>query len=477
MTSCRTQPQSFSNRPRRRRPRLRAAMALVLALAPGFGRLAMAQDAPPSLILDTEIDETLHADADPIFVAAGLDPKAMKIRIIGDKSLNAFTAGGLEIFVNTGMIVETKTPGELQGVLAHETGHVAGGHIARSGDGNSGAMKTFILTMGLGILAALAGAPDAGAGLAMSSGYFATLNILGYTREQEARADQAAATYLDKAHISGKGLVDFFDNLRYEEVFSYARRYPYFQSHPISSERIEALRVRVSKFADFNKPEDPAAMERHRVMVAKLKAFTNPPSQTLADYKETDTSFPARYARAIAYYKWTQTDQALKQIDGLIADYPTNPYLWELKGQVLFENGKPKDADPAYRKSVELKPDAPLLRVSLAQTLLAEDDPKLIDEAIDQAKRAVTLDNTNAFAWRLLSQAYDSKGMDGMARLAAAEEKFAVGDAKQARIFAMRARERLTKGTPQYRRATDIALTSDPSKDDLEALRKEGVVR
>lgn len=477
MTSCRTQPHSFRSRSRPLR-RLGVAAALLLALAPGFGQVAMAQDdPPPSLLLDTEIDETLHAEADPIFVAAGLDPKSMKIHLIGDKTLNAFTAGGLEEFFNSGIIIETKTPGELQGIIAHETGHVAGGHIARSGEGNSGAMKTFILTMGLGILAALAGAPDAGGALAMSSGYFATLNILGYTREQEARADQAAATYLDKAHLSGKGLVDFFDNLRYEEVFSYARRYPYFQSHPISSERIEGLRVRVSRLPDFNKTATPEEQERHMVMVAKIKAFQNPPSQTLADYKESDTSFAARYARAIAHYKWTQTDVALKEIDGLIADYPANPYLWELKGQVLFESGKPRESDPAYRKAVELKPDAPLLRVSLAQTLLAEDDPKLVDEAISHAKKALTIDNTNAFGWRLLSQGYDAKGMDGMARLAAAEEKFAVGDAKQARIFAMRARERLDKNTPEYRRATDIALTSDPSKDDLEALRREGVVK
>jgi predicted Zn-dependent protease len=338
-------------------------------------------------------------------------------------------------------------------------------------------MKTFILTMGLGILAALAGAPDAGGALAMSSGYFATLDMLGYTRVQESEADQAAASFLDKAHLSGRGLVEFFDNLRYEEVFSYARRYPYFQSHPISSERIEALRVRVGRMPNYGVTDTPEALARHRVMIAKLKAFMNPPSQTLADYKESDTSFEARYARAIAYYKATQTDRAVQAIDALLKDYPNNPYLWELKGQVLFESGKPKESDAPYRRAVELKPDAPLLRVSLAQTLLAEDDPKLIDEVISNARRALDIDNTNAFGWRLLSQAYDAKGMDGMARLAAAEEKFAVGDSKQARVFAMRARARLDKNTPEYRRATDIALTSDPSKDDLEALRKEGAVR
>jgi len=462
---------------------LRGALAGLTALASVAAPAARAQDdSSTSLIRDTEIEEILKEDTAPIFRAAGLNPDDIRILIVGDREINAFAttgpnlgmSSGSVMALNTGLIVETKTPNELLGVVAHETGHIAGGHIARSGEGTKTAMKTFLLTMGLGIMAALAGAPDAGAALLYSSNYFATLDYLAYTREQEARADQAAATYLEAAGMSGKGLVDFFNKFRYQEVFDAARRYPFFQSHPLSSDRIEALRARVEKLPHYATKDSPDAQARHDLMVAKLKAFINPPGQTFADYPEGDSSFIARYARAIAYYKANETDRSLKAIDALIADYPKDPYLFELKGQVLFESGKIKDSEAPYRRSVELKPNAPLLDINLGQTLVAEDDPTKLDEAITYLKRAVDRESDNAFAWRVLAQAYDAKGEGGMARLATAEQEFALGQMKDARIFAMRARELLPRNTPQWRRATDIVLVSQPSSDDLKSLAQQG---
>jgi len=473
MASARLRPVCPSKSSRLSRLGLAAAV-LIAAMAPGAPPARAQDDGSMSIIRDTEIEETLRADADPIFVAAGLNPKAVKLHLVGDKDLNAFVSNGQQMFIFSGLIIETKTPNQLIGVMAHETGHMAGGHLARSGEGQKSAMKTFLLTMGLGILAAAAGAPDAGAALLYSASYFATLDYLGYSRIQEAQADQAAATYLDAAGESGKGLVDFFDTFRYEEVFSQARRYPFFQSHPLTSDRIEALRVRVQKLPNYGKSDSPEAIERHKVMVAKLKAFLNPPNQTFVDYKETDTSFAARYARAIAYYKATEPDKAIRAIDALLKDYPDNPYLWELKGQVLFEAGQSAASEAPYRKSVELKPDAPLLRLNLGQTLIAEDDPAKLDEAVTNIRFALDRENDNAFGWRLLAQAYDAKGEPGLARLATAEQDFALGQLGEARMFAMRARELLPRNTPQWRRATDIVLVSQPTRDDLKALGQPG---
>ena len=445
----------------------------LLASGPGIPR---AQDDPSaSLIRDTEIEQILHEDIDPIFVAAGIRPSAVQLHIIGAKDLNAFVAGGQQMFVYSGLIMETKTPNELIGVLAHETGHMAGGHLARSGEGEKSAMRTFFLTMGLGILAMAAGAPDAGAALIYNANYFATLNYLGYSRIQEAQADQAALTYLEAAGESGKGFVDFFDNFRYQEVFDEAHRYPFFQSHPLTSERIEALRVRAEKLPHYGVVDSPEALAKHQIMVAKLKAFINPPYQTLVDYKESDTSFAARYARAIAYYKETEPELAIKAIDGLITDYPGDPYLYELKGQVLFEIGKVADSEAPHRKSVELMPDAPLLQINLGQTLIAENDPAKLDEAIGHLQHAIDKESDNAFAWRLMAQAYDSKNEPGMARLATAEQDFALGQLKDARVFAMRARELLPRNTPQWRRATDIVLVSEPSKNDVRTVSGDGL--
>jgi predicted Zn-dependent protease len=459
----------------KRRPRSAwLAATAVLALLPGLllPATANAQVAGIAIIRDSEIEDILHRDGEAMWRAAGLNPATVRVVLVGDKDLNAFTAGGQTIYINTGLIQQTQNPNQLIGVLAHETGHITGGHVARD-TGNKPALATYLLTMGLGILAAVAGSPAAAGGLLYSSDYFATLTYLGYSRVQEASADQAAATSLEKAGISGKGLVDFFDNFRYQEVFDDARKYRFFQSHPLSSDRIDALRSRVSKSKYYNDVDSPEQLAQHAIMVAKLKAFMNAPQQTFIDYKETDTSFPARYARAIAYYRALETDHALKLTDGLLADYPSNPYLWELKGQILFESGKPKDAEAAHRRSVELKPDSPLLQINLGQTLMAEEDKTKVDDAIAHIRKALETENDNAMGWRLLAEAYDAKGDAGRARLAVAEQDFNLGQMKDARVFAMRARELLPKNTSEWRRATDIVLASQPSQEELKSMSRQ----
>ncbi len=442
----------------------------MLAPAPALAQA----EAAPSIIRDTEIEAILHQDADPIFAAAGLDPKSVQIHIIADKELNAFSASGQQLFLNTGLILETKTPNQLIGVIAHETGHIAGGHLARSGAIGHQALGPLLLGIGLGILAAAAGSPDGAAALIYSSGYFAGISALGYSREQESRADQAAVTYLEKAGVSGRGLVDFFNNFRYQEVFDDEKKFPFFRDHPLTDDRIEALATRVAQQPHVGADDSPEATFRHAVMKAKLDGFLGVPGPTLAKYPETDSSFPARYARAIAYYKETETAKALAAIDALIAEQPANPYLWELKGQVLFEAGRAADAEPAHRRSVDLKPDAPLLRVNLAQTLIALNDPKRLDEAIGDLGRALAQEPENALGWRLLAEAYDSQGHDGLARLAAAEQNFYLGQLADARVFALRARDLLKKDSPQWRRATDIILASKPTADDLKAMGRQG---
>ncbi|MBV8594402.1 MAG: M48 family metallopeptidase [Caulobacteraceae bacterium] len=459
--------------PSRIRSALAGALMLGVALAPAIRASAQA-GAGVSLIRDTEIEAILHDEADPIFIAAGLDPKAVKINMISDKELNAFSAGGEALYLNTGLILETKTPNQLVGVIAHETGHIAGGHIARSGAMTKAALGPMLISVGLGVLAALAGAPDAAAGLVFSSGYFGELSALGYSREQEARADQAAVTYLEKAGQSGRGLVEFFNNFRYQEVFDDERKYPFFRDHPLTDDRIEALAARVEQQPHVGVTDTQAQLDAHAIMKAKLEAFIGGVGQTLTDYPDTDTSFPARYARAIAYYKETDTGHALAAIEALIADRPDDPYLYELKGQVLFEIGRAREAIAPHQRSVDLAPDAPLLRINLAQAQIAAGDPKLLDAAIANLARALGAEHDNPLGWRLLAEAQDARGEPGLARLAAAEQNFYLGQLLEARTFAVRAREILKKGTPEYRRATDIILASKPSARDLKLLGVDG---
>jgi predicted Zn-dependent protease len=450
---------------------LAATVAACLALQPAA---AAAQESGISLIRDTEIEAILRKDSEPIFAAAGVESKNIDILLIGSKDLNAFAGPGtMGIF--TGLILESENPNQLQGVIAHEVGHLAGGHSARSGEMSRAGMRPFLLTMGLGVLAALAGSGEAAAGLMGSASYFGTLGAMGYSREQESRADQAGASNLENAGLSGRGLVEFFDNFRYQEVFQEARRFAYFRSHPLSSNRIEALRARVEKLPHYDAVDPPEAIAEHAIMKAKLEGFINP-QKAIVDYSETDTSYPARYARAIAYYQMREPDRALKLIEPMLQEQPNNPYLWELKGQILFEYGRAKEAEAPQRKSVELMPEAPLLRINLGQTLIALGDRAKTDEGIAELRKALTQEDDNAVAWRLLAEAYDKRGDAGLARLATAEYNFAVGDSRQARVFAMRAREMLQKDTPEWRRATDIVLTSEPSKEDLKDLAREGSI-
>lgn len=436
-----------------------AAVGLLLASASP----AAAQNA----IRDTEIEGIIHEWSDPVFTAMGLEPSEIEILLINEADLNAFATRGRILGVNTGLILKTRSANELLGVIAHEAGHIKNRHTLRDGAQGAG-MQPMLMTMALGALAIAAGAPDAGAVLLGNSQYFGTLSALRYMTHQEGEADNTGARALQNAGESGRGLLSFFENFRSQEVFSDARRYPYFRSHPLSSDRIENLRRFVAEQSNYNHQDSPERVAEHALILAKIHAFMDAPNQTLRDYPESDTSLPARYARTIAWYRDGQTDRALAAVDVFLAEQPDNPYFWELKGQILFEEGRPEEAIGAHQRSVELKPDAPLLRINLGHALIETHDPAKLDEAVNQLKRATALEHDNTMGWRLLSQAYASQNKEGEARLASAEMYFAMGAEQQATQFALRARDMLTPGTAEWTRAMDIVFASGATQDDID---------
>jgi predicted Zn-dependent protease len=439
-----------------------AVMAVVLAATAGPA-------AAQSTIRDTEIEGIIRDWSDPVFVAMGLDPAEVEVLLVADNDLNAFATRGRIMGINTGLILRTEDPNQLLGVIAHEAGHIKNRHTLRDGAQGAG-LQPMIMSMALGALAILAGEPGAGAALLGSGQYFGTLGALRYLQSQEGEADITAARGLEAAGESGRGLVSFFENFRSQEVFSDARRYPYFRSHPLSGQRIEALRRPVEAMSNYDQVDSPERMAQHALIRAKIQAFMNPPTQTLRTYLETDTSFPARYARAIAWYRDGRTQRALDATDALIAEDQDNPYLWELRGQILFEEGRPEEAIAAHRRAVEFLPDAPLFRINLAHALIETNDATRLDEAVDHLKTATARESDNTLAWRLLSQAYSSQGKEGEARLASAELYFAAGGEEQATQFALRARDMLPRGSIEWRRAMDIVLASGATMDDINDL-------
>ena len=424
--------------------------------------------AAQSAIRDTEIEGIIREWSDPVFTAIGLEPSEIEILLVGDNELNAFATPGRVLGVNTGLILRTRNPNELLGVIAHEAGHIKNRHTLRDGARDAG-MQPMIMSMALGALAIAAGSPTAGAALLGSSTYFGALSSLRYISQQEGEADNSAAHALEAAGESGRGLVEFFENFRSQEVFSDERRYPFFRSHPLSSARIENLRRLVSESPHYDHVDSPERLAQHALILAKISAFMDPPNQTLRTYPSTDTSIPARYARAIAWYRDGQTNRALTAVDAFIEEQPDNPYFWELKGQILFEESRPVEAIEAHQHSVDLKPDAPLLRINLAHALIETNDPTRLGQAVDELKRATAMEKDNTLAWRLLAQAYASQGKDGEARLASAEYYFAQGRQDQATQFALRARDMLQRGSTEWIRAMDIVFASGATQEDIDA--------
>lgn len=445
----------------RKRPiGLRSARAILCALAAlavviGGTSRAHAQ----SLVRDAEIEDTIRGYAEPIFKAAGLDPKAIRIFLVQDKSFNAFVAGGQNLFVNTGLIEELDRPRELIGVIAHETGHIAGGHLARSDEAMANASVPMIAGLLLGIAAAAAGAPDAGMAMIAGGQEMAMRSYLKYSRTQESSADQAAVTYLDATHQSSRGLLETFKRFEGQELMSDKRQDPFIQSHPLSLDRIGALQERVEQSPYANVEEPKSEKESFVRMKAKLIGFLESPNIVARFYPPSDTSVSARYARAISAYRIPDLGTALSQVDSLTKSEPNNPYFYELKGQILLENGRVADAVPVYQKAVALAPREPLIATSLGQAMLATENPALNKPALKALEEALRLDPDNPFGWHQLAIAYARDGQIGMADLATAERQFRGGDPMQARVSASRAVCQLKPGTPAWRRAQDIVST------------------
>ncbi len=434
-----------------RRSAFGAALAFS-AFCLGMPSAASAQ----SLIRDAEIEDTLRLYASPLLVAAGLEPDDVHLLVVNDPTLNAFVAGGQNIFIHTGLILTAETPNEVIGVLAHETGHIAGGHLARAREAMGQAMGPALISIGLGVLAIAAGAPDAGAALIAGSQQFAMANFVRHTQVQESSADQAGAAYLESSGQSGRGLISFFnDNLRPYE-FQTRRIPPYLMTHPFSSDRVEALRLRVAQGAHYDTPDSEENLRRFRFMQAKLVGFIQTQGQTLARYPLSDRSQPARYARAVAYYRVSDLGRARQELETLMAEDPRNAYFQELMGQILFENGRAAESIPYHRRSLQFAPNQPLLLINLARALTAANGRQGADEAIELLSQAAAIEPDNAYAWRELAATRDLRGEQSLAELASAEQNFALGDYAAALSFAERARRTLPRNTPSYQRAADI---------------------
>lgn len=406
-------------------------------------------------IRDAEVEAVLIDFTSPIFQAAGLKPENLKIFIIADSDINAFATTEYSIFLNSGLILKSKTPEQVIGVLAHETGHIAGGHLVGREGMASKASTMAMAGMVLGAAAMLAGSADAATGLMMGSMQMAQNTFMHYSRGQEGSADSAGVKYLDKLQWSSKGFYEFMQLLEKQELLSSERQDLYMRSHPFSHDRVEFLKTHISHspYTQNNLPEK--FYTSYKRILAKLEAFLLPSGQVFFKYRQNNTSVEARYARAIAYYRSQKIVEALTQIESLLRDYPKDPYFWELKGQINFENGNIPTAIVAYQQAKNLKPDAALIRLSYAQAILEANTQAYNHEAINELNKVLQKEKENPFAWHLLAIAHGREKNIGISALCLAEEALAIGKYDLALNQAKRAEHLLSNG-PEKIRAEDI---------------------
>jgi len=442
----------------------------LLALAPlraaqGQGRI--------NLIRDAEIENTIRTFVTPIWKAAGLDPSAVEIMIVQDNSLNAFVAGGQRIFINTGLIMRTETPNQLIGVLAHETGHIAGGHLARMQEELNSLSTMQILEAILGA-GAMAGSAVSGSGVGGPgpTGPGKTpvpgslLAFLRYTQTQESSADQASITFLQRTQQSPKGALEFLRVLQKEERLQIGRRDPYLTTHPLTPDRIAAFEEATAHSPYAKTPDSPQFLDMHHRMVAKLMGFITPAS-ALQHFQEADRSVPARYARAIALYRTGALGSALLTVDGLLRESPNDPYFHELRGQMLFENGRAAESIASYRRAAQLLPGVGIVKIDFARALLETNQPDNDREAVRNLEQAAQTESGSFDMWRLSSVAYARLNNPGMTSLARAEMAILRGNRAEAQSHAAAAERQLQAGTPAWQRAQDIKayINSRPRKN------------
>lgn len=445
-----------------------AACATALAGAPVPSAQARGGGLP--IIRDAEIEQLLRDYTKPILRAAGLSQQNVRVVIVRDRAFNAFVIDGRRIFVNVGALLDSTTPNQIIGVLAHETGHIAGGHLSKLRTQLANAQTISILTMLLGLGATLAasragpGAVGGNPGAVVMGAPQSMLqrSLLAYQRQHEEQADRAGVRFLTDTQQSAKGMYDTFKRMADQQLFAAHGADPYLQSHPMARERIAAL-AEIVRTPHWDKKDASELQLRHDMMRAKLYGFLDDPGTIARRYAPSDQGLPARYARAIAGYRHGDLRNALAQIDALIQAQPGNPYFHELKGQALLESGRPAEAIAPLRRAVAGAPNPLLIQVMLAQALIAANDPKLADEAIAYLRRAVSSDPDLADGYAQLAMAYGRKGDLAQADLASAQAAFHRGDLMTARQLAARAKGRFPVGTPGWVKAEDILSYRPPS--------------
>jgi predicted Zn-dependent protease len=457
---------------------LRGLLAIVPAVAVLTIMAAPAMAQRSQLLRDTEIETLLNDYSRPIFKAARLGTGRVAMRIVNNEAFNAFVVDGQNVFMHSGALMVAKTPNEVIGVMAHEAGHIEGGHMAslriRIAQDKTRILVSQILGIGAMIGGAVAGgdggrdAMAAGQGVMQGGGELVMRALTAERRSQESAADQAGLKYLEATGQSGLGMLETFERFANQEMFiNDANTNAFARTHPVARDRINRLRELVERSPYFGVKDPPELQARHDMMRAKMSGYLEAPGVVFKRYPPSDMSLPARYARAIARLRsggQGSLEAGMAELDALIRDQPKNPYFWEVKGDFLQRAGRAGEAVGMLRRAIQVHGGNPtLMRTQLAQALLQSKQPGVVDEAIGLLKETLRSDEDDCRAYNALGEAFYVKGLQSKADLARAQRLMCNGDFKTAKDFAKRAMAGLKPGTPDWVTADDIISQKPPT--------------
>ena len=438
--------------------RLTSIPALMLAVA--MWLTATAQSQAQSLIRDPDIEYGLRELAFPVLRAAGLNTKRVRILVVNDVTFNAFVIDNNTIYLNYGLILTVDGPEMLQAVIAHEAAHIANGHLARRSENLRATQRNAQLGTALALIVAAAGGGEAAVGIAAGTSGSALRGFLGHTRAEEASADRSSASYLRWAGISPDGMVELHRKFAGQELLSEANQDPYMRSHPTSRERLRAAEAFLDEFGDKARP-DPNADYWFARVKGKLSAFLRSPVWTLRRAAE-ETHRDIRLIReATAHHRNRNLAHAGAAIDEALEIRPDDPFYHELKGQILLENRRLKDAVAAYGAAVDLAPRDSLVLAGYGRALLADGQT---EKALHVLEKARARDYRNGRLMQDLGAAYTQMGNKGMASTVTAERYALQGRLDDAGIHAKRALGQLPEGSPGWQRAQDVLIASEQAK-------------
>ncbi|ALG90611.1 peptidase M48 [Actibacterium sp. EMB200-NS6] len=437
------------------RQSMAAGIALLLALGMLWAPAARAQ----GLIRDAEIEHALRQLVAPVATAAGFSASQLRVMVINDASLNAFVIDGRTIFVHSGLLLKLDSAEQVQGVLAHEMAHIANGHITRRMANLRGAQSAAGMGLLMSAALALSGNPQAAAGVAAGSSSSAQRLFFAHTRAEEASADQAGVRYMARAGLDPAAMVDVLEIFRGQEALSPGRQDPYVRTHPLTQDRLRAMRGFAAAYGGTAQA-NPAAEYWFNRAQGKLGAFMQNPSYTLRRIKPSDTSDSALMRRAIAYHRKPDAKAALREINTLAARRPSDGYIEELRGQILLESRDFGGAVRSYQRAVQLAPNEPLIQAGYGRSLLALDTADGTRRALSVLEQARARDPFDPRLLRDLAVAYARLGNNGMASLATAERYAVQGRFRDAAVHAERAAGLLPHGSSGALRAQDVLHTA-----------------